>query len=144
MILNLGVIADEYILDQLLQRTSLTPLGITLTTYNRRIRAVTDLEALLIFRTVGGNSAFSRQEAGAIAAGFKKAFIRYLHGVGHVNGMESTHVTPHEYHQRRSDPLLCTNITLHHIMSSWLLSIGATKQDKINVRCPARLFLACF
>ena len=120
---------------QLLQRhTSPSPLVITLSSYNNQIVAVEDVERLLTFTHHGGSGNLSRQQADASVDGFQRAFIRYLHGTGHVPGTAPAYVTVEEYNLRASDLLLRARATLRQLTDSWLLPVGDDPEDKIKVR----------
>ena len=110
--------------------------------------AVEDLERLLTFTHHGGSGNLSRQQADASVDGFQHAFIRYLHGTGHVPGTAPAYVTVEEYNLRASDlllraratlrqltdPLLRARATLRQLTDSWLLPVGDDPEDKIKVR----------
>jgi hypothetical protein len=94
--------------------------------------AVQDLERLFTFTTSGGNGHLARDQANAIAEGFKQAFFQYLNGIGHVPGTAPDHVTEEEYHLRVSDPLFRAKVTLRQLTDSWLLPVDA-QNNKIKV-----------
>jgi hypothetical protein len=122
-------------LNQLLRQTPLSPLSVTLTSYNRQIVAVQDLERLFMFTTEGGNGVFTRRQAGAIVQGFEKAFFGYLNGTGHVAGTSPVYVTAEEFNLRASDPLIRANLVLRQLTDSWLLPLGDHPTVKIKVQC---------
>ena len=121
------------LLHQLLQHTPLSPLAITLSSYNRQIEAVQDLEQLFTFKTTGGNSHLTRQQADGIVTAFKGVFFRYLNGVGHVQGLVPGLVTAEKHNLRASDRLFRARVTLRQLTDSWLLPVGDDLQSKIKV-----------
>jgi hypothetical protein len=121
--------------NQLLHRTTLSPLQITLSSYNRQIMAVQDLEQLFTFTTSDSDGRITHAHANAIAEGFKQVFFRYLNGIGHVPGTLPDHVTEEEYRLRASDPLFRAKVTLRQLTDSWLLPVGDDLHKKIEVRC---------
>ena len=111
----------------------LSPLAITLSSYNQRIEAVQDLEQLFMFKTIGGHHQLTHQQADSITEGFKNSLFQYLNGTGHVPGMASHYVTAEEYHLRESDQLFRAKLTLQQFTDSWLLPVGDDAQSKIKV-----------
>ena len=120
--------------NQLLKQTELSSLAITLSSYNRQIESVGDLERLLVFKSNGGNSRLTREQAEGIVRAFKQVFFEYLNGVGHVPGMEDCYVTKEEYDLRASDRLFRAKVTLRQLTDSWLLPVGDNPQSKVKVR----------
>jgi hypothetical protein len=119
--------------EQLLDHTVLSPLDITLSSYNRQIKSVQDLEQLFIFDVTGG-SCMTRAQVDAIMKSFKAALHHYLNGTGHVQGTGSKFVTAKEFHLRRQDTLFRAKITLRQLTDSWLLPVGDKPENKIIVR----------
>ena len=99
-----------------------------LSSYNRQVEAVRDLEQLLVFNTSGGHSLYRRQVK-AVARAFEVCFSKYLNGVGHAPG---GYVTVEERNLHASDSLLRARMTLHHLTDSWLLPIGCDPKNKIK------------
>lgn len=115
-----------------MSHTELSPLDITLSSYNRQIKNAQDLEQLLDFETTGG-SRLTHVQAEAIINGFKTALYRYLNGTGHVQGTDSKFVTVEEFHLHSQDTLLRAKMTLRQLTDSWLLPVGDKSKSKITV-----------
>lgn len=118
---------------QLLNHTPLSPLDITLSSYDHQIKTVRDVEQLFDFNTSGGNSQLTRKQADAIAEGFRQAFFRYLNGVGHVPGLVPHYISAEEHNFHAADGLFRARITLQQLTDSWLLPIG-NKRIKVQYR----------
>ena len=107
-------------------------MGVVVSSYNRQIKKVQDLENLLRVTTCGGNGSLERSQAEAITKGFTQVLFRYLEGAGHVPGLDA-HVTAKEYELCALDPLFRAKTVLKQLTDSWLLPIGDGPTDKIRV-----------
>jgi hypothetical protein len=116
-----------------LHLTNLSPLALTLSAYNRKVNAVSDVEQLFTFKTNGGNGQLRRGQADAIVSAFKQVFFVYLNGVGHVLGTTPDHITTEEYNLRQSDSLFRARIALQQLTDSWLLPVGNGPGSEIKV-----------
>lgn len=123
---------------QLLQHTALSPLSITICSYNRRVEAVEDLLQLFVFTTAGVNPRVTAEEAEAIANAFKACFFKYLKGVGHVDGTAPSHITWDEHEQQKDNTLFRAKVALRQFTDSWLLPIDG-EEGKIKVLFPLPL-----
>jgi hypothetical protein len=125
---------------QLLNHTNLSPLTITLSSYNQQIQDVRDLEQLFTFGTAGGNSHHTRQEVARFIDGFKNALFGYLNGSGHVPGTQGKSVTVEEFNLRASDSLFRAKVMLRQLTDSWLLPMEDKLGYKILVGSAPRLW----
>lgn len=109
-------------------------LAITLSSYNRQVQAVEDVEKLFVFWTTGKNDQVNEAQAQTICNAFKTCFFKYLNGVGHVPGSAPTFVTYEEYEQRKGDRLFRAQVALQQFTDSWLLPVDSN-EGRIKVVC---------
>ena len=114
--------------------TKISPLGIILSSYNRQIASVRDIEQLFVFVTTGGDGSLSPKQVDAILSRFWEALFGYLNGSGHVLGTAPSFVTEEEYQLCMADQLFRAKTMLQQLTDSWLLPVGNNPGDKIKVQ----------
>ena len=79
-------------------------------------------------------------EVTSIIEGFRRAFSKYLNGVGHVRKMVPDLVSEEDYHPHQSDALFRAKAALWQFTDSRLLPVGGSVEGKIMVHfCPSEL-----